>query len=73
MLQMTLVLKDLEANKENWKDKKRELQKSFNFVPDEHELLVIYRRGKITSRVKSKSLKLRRETKHTGNNQAVFF
>ena len=47
MLQMTLILKDLEANKENWKDKKRELKKRFNFVPDEHELLVIHQRGKI--------------------------
>ena len=47
MLQTTLVLKDLDANKENWKEKKKELKKRFNFVPDEHELLVIHIRGKI--------------------------
>ena len=47
MLQTTLVLKDLDANKENWKEKKKELKKRFNFVPDEHELLVIHIRWKI--------------------------
>ena len=41
MLQMTLVSKDLEASKANWKDKEG-VEKSFNFVPDEHELLVIH-------------------------------